>query len=103
MYSGVVAKPKALPEYIAWLHTRPCLVAGNAFSPCGGSITAHHVRPMGCPRNDRLAVSLCQHHHQWEYGPDAVHRLGRRGFAEKFGIRFEDEIARLNAAWRSVK
>lgn len=81
--------------FLAWIHTHGCLVGGKG-SPCVGAITAHHFREYGSPKNDRMALPLCQGHHQECYGPDSIEKLGKAAFQAKFGISIEREISNYN-------
>jgi len=80
--------------YREWLHTQPCIVHGEA---CGRWVEMHHV---GRPRNDLRSVPLCSGLHR--EGPDAVHRISRRAFEQKFTVCFEDEIRRLNEEYKAT-
>ena len=92
--------PVSDKRFLTWLHTLPCAVEGH---DCSGPITAHHVRRYGERRDDRQALPLCCGHHLRDWGPDAIHRIGRRQFEERLGIDIEGLILRLNAAWQNVK
>ena len=81
-------------DYLAWLHTQPCIVA----SGCSRWIEAHHV---GHPRDDHRAVPLCSRHHR--ESRDAVHQLGRRAFERQFGISFEAAIIGLNDEYEATR
>lgn len=87
-------------RFLAWLHELPCAVQSPG---CYGPITAHHIRRHGERKDDRRAVPLCCGHHLHDWGPDAIHRIGRRAFEEKFGIDLEDLIVRLNSVWLARK
>jgi hypothetical protein len=83
------------PKLRAWIHTQPCIVHGEA---CGRWVEMHHV---GRPRNDRHGVPLCVWLHRT--GPDAVTKIGRRAFEEKFNISFEAAIIGLNDEYDSTR
>jgi hypothetical protein len=84
--------------YLRWMHTHGCLVEGKR-SPCIGTITVHHFREFGNPKNDRRTLTLCQGHHQEAFGPDSIERLGKAKWQAKFGINIQLEIARYNEAY----
>lgn len=83
--------------YLAWLHELPCAVCHRI------PVQAHHVRRLGERKDDRRAVPLCAPHHLHDWGPDAIHRLGRREFERRFGVDLEELIIRLNDQWRNEK
>ncbi len=82
-------------KYLAWLHTQPCIVSGLR-AATGVYITAHHVRRLGEPKDDRRTVPLLERYHLHDAGQWSVERLGRKNFETVFQVDFEAEILRLN-------
>lgn len=75
-------------EYLAWLHTQPCIVPGCRRN----DLEAHHERSIG--KGDENAVSLCRWHHR--SGPLARHTLrSLSAFEREHGIDVAAEIRRL--------
>ena len=86
-------KPVALERYHGWVAERGCLV-------CGSPATVHHVtgyadRPGRFSRDEWLVVPLCPAHHQHDYGPLSVERIGHQAFFSIHGIDLREEAMRL--------
>ena len=47
----------------------------------------HHIRRLGMKRDNAPVIPLCQSHHT---GNEGVHGLGKKAFAEKYGVTEED-------------
>ena len=84
------------PDYIAWLHTQPCVVSGQR-----GDVVVHHPRAIipeprakGRKCSDRFAVSLLARYHI-NGGADSVHgRLGEARWWPAHGVDLMAVIAR---------
>ena len=86
--------------FMAWMHTQPCLVRGLfGTSPCSGPITFHHLRSLGGQKNDQVGLPLCEAHHLHDAGPDAIHRLGKWRFAERFALDLDLEARKYRQAY----
>ncbi len=73
-------KPYRSAAYLAAVRGLGCVI-------CGAPASAHHSRAgcgMGQKAGDHHAYPLCRNHHQ--DGTDAVHRLGRRAWEQRFGL-----------------
>ena len=92
--------------FMAWMHTQPCLVAVWGFpypvSPCSGPITFHHLRSPGSQKDDTNGLALCEAHHIHVAGPDAIHRLGRARFAERFILDLEFEVRKYRREYEAT-
>lgn len=85
--AGLIA-PAEDPKYIAWLHTRRCVVSGER----GARVTAHHlvghgVKPIGGKVSDYLAFPLRFDLHV--EGPTALHRIGHKAWEREYGSQLE--------------
>lgn len=74
------------PEYIAWLHTLPCVVRGTK------PVTVHHIighglKCVGGKTHDLLAIPLTPELHQ--DGKWAIHEIGGRRWEVEFGSQLE--------------
>ena len=54
----------------------------------------HHIRRLGMKRNNSPVIPLCFSHHT---GNDGVHGLGKKSFAERYGVTEEDLLAQTEA------
>jgi hypothetical protein len=91
------------PAYLDFMHTQRCLLAGRSDTVCEGMLNAHHVDlQLADPRNDYRTVPLCEAHHLNGFGPDAIHKLGRTRWQEKFDIDLEVEIKRLRQEYQEA-
>ncbi len=54
----------------------------------------HHIRRLGMKRSNAPVIPLCPTHHTGNIG---VHGLGKKGFAEKYGVTEEDLLAQTEA------
>lgn len=98
------------PEYLAWMHTLPCVACWlcgsgevQAFPGDGDTIAteqgtpteAAHVGPRGLSQKapDRTAIPLCVNCHR--EGPCAIHLLGKR-FWKAHNINRDELIEHLN-------
>ena len=50
----------------------------------------HHIRRLGMKRNNAPVIPLCPEHHT---GNSGVHGLGKKAFAERYGVTEEDLLA----------
>lgn len=90
-------------EYMEWVRLHHlCLLWGRTDTQCSGLRTLHHVRRHGEPKNDRRVVVLCQAHHLYDFGADAIERLGKKRWEAKFEVDLESVIDRLNREAREV-
>lgn len=93
----MIAQPKQKParsaKYLKWAGSLHCAVNG-----CSASTSAaHHVYTggMGTKCDDSKTIPLCDpfgHHTE-------LHQVGKRSFAEKYVIDFEEVIARCRQLW----
>jgi len=90
-------KRKIDHDYMAWIHTQPCLVCGCI------PVEAHHVYAMcyGIRPPDRRAIPLCWTHDSRD-SKASIHVLGKR-FGPEYGIDVEAEIVRLNEKYEAEK
>ena len=91
-------KPVELERFHGWVAEHGCLV-------CGSDATVHHVtgyadRPGRFSRNEWLVAPLCPAHHQHDYGPLSVERVGHQAFFSIHGIDLRDEAMRLAETWQ---
>ena len=54
----------------------------------------HHIRRMGMPRAMSPVIPLCPGHHT---GNQGVHGMGKKAFAEHYGVTEEDLLAQTEA------
>jgi hypothetical protein len=47
----------------------------------------HHIRRLGMKRDNAPVIPLCPFHH---VGNEGVHGLGKKAFAERYGVTEED-------------
>ena len=91
-------------DYMEWVRLNHlCLLWDRTDTQCSGLRTLHHVRRHGEPKNDRRVVLLCQAHHLYDFGPDAIERLGKKRWQDKFHIDLEFEIERSNRDYRELQ
>jgi hypothetical protein len=88
-------------KFIKWMHfEQPCLVKATRSittkSQCQGTLTVHHVRTNGSPKDDRRVLKLCQAHHLHDFGPESIERLGKKEFEKRHGIDIEAAIREYN-------
>lgn len=91
-------KPVELERFHDFVAREKCLV-------CGAEATVHHVtgyadRPGRFTRDDWLVVPLCPAHHQHDWGPLSVERIGHQGFFRVHGIDLLEEAMRLAETWQ---
>lgn len=79
-------------DRMEWLHTLPCTLAGHSLHVCGGWITVHHVRRYGEPKDDTRGIPLCQAAHLYDFGADAIERIGKVKFEQTFGLDLEAQV-----------
>jgi hypothetical protein len=82
-------------NFLAWMHARPCLIAGRTGHVCQGRITVHHVREFGSQKDDRKTLTLCEGAHLHAFSKEAIEH-GKSAFELKFGISIWFEIGRYN-------
>jgi hypothetical protein len=54
----------------------------------------HHIRRLGMKRDNAPVIPLCPAHHT---GNDGVHGMGKKAFAERYGVTEEDLLAQTEA------
>ena len=54
----------------------------------------HHIRRLGMKRKNAPVIPLCPAHHT---GNDGVHGMGKKAFAEHYGVTEEDLLAQTEA------
>jgi hypothetical protein len=54
----------------------------------------HHIRRLGMKRENAPTIPLCPTHH---VGNDGVHGLGKKAFAERYGVTEEDLLEQTEA------
>lgn len=81
-------------NYLAWLHTLPCLVPG-----CKAPPEAHHERSIS--RDDAFAVPLCRAHHRGEHGRHGLRSL--RLFEEAYRISLRARAMELRGRYLAEK
>jgi len=88
-------KPARDPAYLTWVRGLPCLICRRC------PVEPHHAltSAMSQKVSDYSVVPLCLFHHR--LGPDAVHHIGRRPFAKRFGLDIPAIIQGLNDQWQS--
>ncbi len=81
--------------YMAWLHTKPCLLFGVPRHVCWlGSVEGAHVKSRGAGGDDRAnLVPLCLTAHREQ------HSIGTRSFERKWRINLRYAAERLYAAY----
>src|SRR5450631_1524837 len=86
-------------EYLAWIREMPCIACGIE----GQSEAAHTGRDggMGQKASDYSCVPLCADCHT--QAPGAYHRIGKRAFEERHGLRFAAVVDRLQRERREQK
>jgi hypothetical protein len=93
-------KPLELDRYHGWVAEQGCLV-------CQSPATVHHVtgyadKPGRFSRDEWLVVPLCPAHHQHDYGPLSVERIGHQAFFSVHGIDLREEAMRLAERWQRL-
>jgi hypothetical protein len=82
-------------KYRAWIRTLPCAACGSF-----RQIEAAHTGSdggMAQKASDYSCVPLCGDCHT--AGPSAYHRVGKRAFERRHGLKFKTIVRRLNHAW----
>ena len=54
----------------------------------------HHIRRLGMKRINAPVIPLCPEHHT---GNSGVHGLGKKAFADRYGVTEEDLLAQTEA------
>ena len=54
----------------------------------------HHIRRLGMKRENAPVIPLCPEHHT---GNSGVHGLGKKAFAERYGVTEEDLLAKTES------
>lgn len=54
----------------------------------------HHIRRLGMKRSNAPVIPLCPEHHT---GNSGVHGLGKKAFADKYGLTEEDLLEQIEA------
>ncbi len=92
-------KPRRGPardwKYRAWIRSLPCAACG-----CCQRIEAAHTGSdggMSQKASDYSCVPLCADCHT--AAPLAYHRIGRREFEHRHGLKFRSLVRQLNRAW----
>jgi hypothetical protein len=94
-------------KFLAWIHTQYCAVWEHTPLDIAGCnririVTAHHVRRLGEPKNDRRVLPLCVRHHLHDGGAFSIERLGKKKFEERYGIDLEKLIEFYNEQYRTL-
>ena len=113
MRSATRKKTGKSPEYLAWLHTLPCIVcilpwklnqSGVSYSNVQKTKTeAAHLGAHGISQKapDRQAVPMCRFHHQT--GPESLHNIGPKRFWALHRLDPNTIISALNAKYDKLK
>ena len=85
--------------YLAWIREMPCIACGIERQ----SEAAHTGRDGGMRQkaSDYSCVPLCGGCHTQD--SDSYHRIGKRAFEERHGLRFAAVVDRLQREWREQK
>jgi hypothetical protein len=99
-------KSVELERFHGWVAEQGCLVC-DWRDPETGTATVHHVtgyadKPGRFSRSDWLVVPLCPAHHQHDYGPLSVERVGHQAFFSIHGIDLREEAMRLAETWQRL-
>lgn len=83
-------KTKAEREWLAWLHTQPCICAGKGH-PCWGEMQAQHITVGGRRLGDFFSFAQCKGHHHWDSPLPIGHCFGKgsKPFAKNYGTQME--------------
>ena len=87
--------PARDPRYRAWIRTLPCAVCGSKWRVEGAHTGADGG--MSQKASDYSCVPLCRCCHT--AGRDAYHRIGKREFANRYGIDLFKLVEALNLRW----
>jgi len=71
-----------------------CVLCSEVLGFEGTPSELHHVRRYGAKRSTSPVLPLCPEHHR--NGNDSLHRLGVKGFEDKWGISCERLLERVN-------
>ena len=84
--------------YKAWIRTLPCQVCGRE----GASEAAHTGDDggMSMKASDYSCIPLCSDCHT--QAPGAYHRVGRRAFEQRHGLRCAGIAPQLNRKWQAT-
>lgn len=79
------------PRHLAWIRTRPCVIAGWHF--CVGRTQAAHIRTgtdggMGIKPSDKWVVPLCAMAHKEQ------HTIGEPAFEARYSVDLKELAAR---------
>ena len=77
-----------------WIRSLPCAACGSVFQ-----IEAAHTGPhaLNQKASDYTCIPLCAEHHR--AGNDALDKVGRREFGQRFGLDVFALVSRLNRIW----
>lgn len=84
-------------DFMEFARERGCILRKK--HQCRGSITFHHVRECGSPKNDRRGIGLCEAGHLHDAGQFSIERLGKEQWQTYWAVDLEQEIAALNAVY----
>jgi hypothetical protein len=87
-----VSSPEATCR--AWIRSQPCPVCG-AHSGVEAAHTGPHA--LGQKASDYSCIPLCHQHHRT--GNEALHKIGRRAFQDRFSLDIDELIKLFNALW----
>jgi hypothetical protein len=95
MASALHSTPPRDSKYRAWIRSLPCAVCGTNFC-----IESAHIGPHALAQkaSDYTCIPLCPEHHR--LGNDALDKIGRHEFEERFVLNIEELIQALNTQWR---
>lgn len=89
-------KPRKLPKYVQWLHSKPCIITGQT------GVIVHHLTSLGhgrITRNDRWCVPLIEELHA-AGNRKAVHEIGWQNFQRFWEIDLVETADRLWAEYQ---
>lgn len=90
--------PARSAQYRAWIRSLPCASCGVLTG-----IETCHTGPhaLGQKSSDFHCIPLCRFHHR--EGNDALDKIGRRAFEERWEWNIDDLVRQLNAEWREQR
>jgi hypothetical protein len=89
-------QPERDPQYRAWIRSQPCAACGTQIGVEAAHTGSH---ALGQKASDYSCIPLCHQHHRT--GNEAIHKIGRRAFQDRFSLDVEELIKRFNALWRN--
>jgi len=91
-------QPARSVQYRAWIRSLPCAVCGTSFG-----VEAAHTGPHGVQQkaSDYSCIPLCHPHHRT--GNDALDKIGRLAFEQRFGLEIAAIIETLQIQSADIK